>query len=101
MPNKNYIEEMHVSLAVILPEATKRALQSYHEFANQNLEYTAKNFAAHHVACKAALAHIDYLTKLTQWLVKQTPDNTDSNTSLLKLVQKARLQLLKAQQSYE
>ena len=86
-----------------MPEATARAVRSYHQFATQYVLHDTKNFTAHHAACKAALAHLDYLTKLAQWVAKQQqpaglPDDNADDLSVL--VQQARLQLLQAQQSY-
>jgi adenosylmethionine-8-amino-7-oxononanoate aminotransferase len=101
--NKNNLAQMHSCLAALLPEATNRAIRSYHQFANQDVTHDAKNFTAHHAACKAALAHLDYLTKLAQWVAKQQPTDTQDNhtNDLNMLVQQARLQLLHVQQSYD
>ena len=100
--NKHNLAQMRSCLAALLPEATARAVQSYHQFATQDVLHDSKNFTAHHAACKAALAHLDYLTKLAQWVAKQQPVGTqdDNADDLSVLVQQARLQLLQAQQSY-
>ena len=101
MPNKKYIEEMHVKLTDVLPEAITRAVNSYHKFSSQDIIHDIKNFTAHHAACKAALLHVEYLIKLTQWLVKQDPHKVDINNNLSQLVQQARLKLLHVQKNYE
>lgn len=43
-----------------------KAIQDYHLFATQTSPMEAKEFTAHHNACKAALAHILMLQKLMQ-----------------------------------
>lgn len=43
-----------------------KAIQDYHLFATQQAPLDAKDFAAHHNACKAALAHILMIQKLMQ-----------------------------------
>ena len=42
-----------------------KAVQDYHLFATQQVSQEAKEFSAYHNACKAALAHILLLKKLT------------------------------------
>lgn len=41
-----------------------KAIQDYHLFATQTAPLEAKEFTAHHNACKAALAHILMIQKL-------------------------------------
>ena len=43
-----------------------KAIQDYHSFATQQAPLDAKDFATHHNACKAALAHILMIQKLMQ-----------------------------------
>jgi len=43
-----------------------KAIQDYHLFATQPSPLDAKEFTAHHNACKAALAHILMIQKLMQ-----------------------------------
>ena len=50
-----------------LPDAIARALQSYYRFAQQDAPFEAKEFSAHHGACKVAIAHIELLIKLAKW----------------------------------
>lgn len=101
MPHKKSIEEMHIKLVDILPEAITRAVNSYHKFSSQDIIHDVKNFAAHHTACKVALLHVEHLIKLVQWLVKQDSNRVDVNNNLLQLVQQARLKLLHTQKNYE
>ena len=42
----------------------QKAIQDYHLFATQAAPLDAKEFTAHHNACKAALAHILMIQKL-------------------------------------
>ncbi len=59
--------------AIFLPEAMNAAIKSYSEFlakkADDNEEMDAKEFKAHHDACKVALAHIDLLLKLAGYVM--------------------------------
>lgn len=43
-----------------------KAIQDYHLFATQSAPLEAKEFTAHHNACKAALAHILMIQRLMQ-----------------------------------
>lgn len=42
-------------------------MQSYDQFGVTDVPMEAKAFAAHHAAGKAALAHLEALTKLARW----------------------------------
>ncbi|TAN52163.1 MAG: hypothetical protein EPN26_08240, partial [Rhodospirillales bacterium] len=50
-----------------LPGRILHAAERYGDFAAQEPSETAKEFSAHHAACKSALAHIDLLVKLLRW----------------------------------
>jgi hypothetical protein len=51
-----------------LPDAIAKAITSYHHFADAEVNNKdAKEFAAHHSACKVAIAHIELLLKLARW----------------------------------
>lgn len=61
-------DETRKQIAEFLPEAIATALTSYQLFligdeGNKN----AKDFKAHHDACKVAIAHLELLIKLAQW----------------------------------
>ncbi|SDG43300.1 hypothetical protein [Roseospirillum parvum] len=63
-------ESLRAELAALLPPRLGDAARAYDRFvgaASLELEADAKAFAAHHAACKAALAHIEVLIKLIRW----------------------------------
>lgn len=51
-------------IALSLPDAIAKALQSYHTFMQQEISDDPKAFAAHHTAAKVAIAHVELLLKL-------------------------------------
>lgn len=56
------------SIAAFLPDILDKALLSYAAFAENNAPGDeAKDFTAHHNACKVAIAHIELLIKLARW----------------------------------
>lgn len=58
--------------------AIDRALGSYARFSALDIPDDAKGFAAHHAACKAAVAHIDALLRLSRWTATdESKDDTD------------------------
>lgn len=61
-------------LAAVLPPLITAAADSYRGFAAAAAPDDAKGFAAHHAACKAALAHMELLIKLAQWAEDDTTD---------------------------
>ena len=54
-------------IAAFLPGAIAKALGSYELFSGQDAPDEAKEFTAHHNACKVAIAHIELLIKLARW----------------------------------
>ena len=65
---KQTIEDMsRAQIASFLPDAIAKALTSYHTFMDKTISNEAKEFTAHHGACKAAIAHIELLLKLARW----------------------------------
>jgi hypothetical protein len=64
-------------IAEFLPDALATALSSYHLFSQQEVDTKAKEFNAHHTACKVAIAHIELLIKLARWA--ELPDPSDEN----------------------
>jgi hypothetical protein len=59
-------------VATQVDQAIERAIASYHAFAKDEPRSTdPKEFAAHHAACKAALAHLDLLLKIAR--ITETP----------------------------
>lgn len=75
----------------MLPDAVLRTAASYEEFARRDAGSEPKLFAAHHGACKAALAHLEALGKLVKWLQKH-PGTSDAqrNDELEDLLRRAR-----------
>ena len=78
------------TLRRLLPGAIERAAQSYTHFSKQDEGVDAKSFAAHHAACKTALAHVSALTKLAQFLDKQNPLRSAGDDDLETLLRQAR-----------
>lgn len=72
-----------------------RTVQSYQDFASRDAPDSAKEFGAHHSACKAALAHLEALLKLNTH--NRTPSTAEKTTSpdLDTLLQQARTILTK------
>ena len=61
-----------------LQKGLNRAIESYNVLISEEIPSDAKNFAAYHNACKAALTHIALATKMSEYLRSQEePDNTD------------------------
>lgn len=72
-------------------QAIERAIASYHAFAKgEPLSTDPKEFAAHHAACKAALAHLDLLLKIARITETPAPDAADAPDERLALVAEAR-----------
>jgi hypothetical protein len=61
------LEGLKGSLKESLPKRIGDALACYDDFRGLDPGETAKEFAAHHAACKSALSHIDLLVKLLRW----------------------------------
>lgn len=59
-------DDVRMRLARFLPDAIARALNSYHSFSQAEVPNDPKEFAAHHNACKVAIAHIELLIKLAR-----------------------------------
>ncbi|MFQ3622075.1 MAG: hypothetical protein SNJ73_00875 [Acetobacteraceae bacterium] len=77
-------------VATQVDQAIERAIASYHAFAASGPSGAdAKEFAAHHAACKAALAHLDLLLKIAKITETPTPGTADGDQRLA-LVAEAR-----------
>ncbi len=62
-------DETKTRIAAFLPEAIATALRSYARFAGHDAPTEeARDFTAHHNACKVAIAHIELLVKLARWV---------------------------------
>jgi hypothetical protein len=87
--------QTRLQIASTLPRAIEKAIASYREFYNQDTPDTAKEFSAHHTACKAAIAHIELLLKLARWAELPTDDPQDQNLAEVLNKAKAELNILK------
>lgn len=66
------LDPLRETLAARLPGRAAAAVADYEGFASQPAPDDAKGFAAHHAACKAALAHVEVLVKLLRWAAPDT-----------------------------
>lgn len=82
---------MRVKIAQSLPEAFDAAIQSYQSFFAQDHSESAKSFSAHHSACKAAIAHLQLLIKLADWVEEEAPDNELENLREIRAKAEAEL----------
>ncbi len=79
-------------VAAQVDEAIERAIASYHTFAKDEPQSTdPKEFAAHHAACKAALAHLDLLLKIARITETPAPGTGETPDDRLELVAEARV----------
>jgi hypothetical protein len=67
------------TLKARLPGRISDAVARYGDFAALIPNDGAKEFAAHHAACKAALSHIDLLVKLLRWAADE-PGKDEAET---------------------
>jgi len=78
-------------IASQIDQAIERAIASYHAFARDEPHSTdPKEFAAHHAACKAALAHLDLLLKIARITETPAPGNGETPDDRLALRAQAR-----------
>ena len=67
-------------VAEFLPDALRRALESYHAFMrDRQMPDEPGDFSKHHNAAKAAISHIQLLLKLAQWA--ELPEATENNSA--------------------
>ncbi|MAY99507.1 MAG: hypothetical protein CMH32_03145 [Micavibrio sp.] len=92
-------EETRRQIAHFLPDAIAKTLQSYKDFYDSDAGFeSAKEFSAHHSACKAAIAHVELLIKLAKWA--DLPDETghrEEDAELALLLANAEAELKKIQ----
>ena len=70
-------QQLLAQIAAVLPNAMQVALVSYQRFtATENEAPDAKTFKDHHVACKPAIAHVELLLKLADFLEAQEASGT-------------------------
>ena len=70
-------------ISTFLPDAIAQALKSYHRFAKQDAPPDAREFSAHHSACKVAIAHIELLIKLARWADLPDEKAGDANQQVM------------------
>ena len=76
--------ELKEKLSVLLPEKIGETVETYEVFSNQEVPMEAKAFAAHHAACKSAMAHVDTLIKLLRWCeITSEKSEAEANAELL------------------
>jgi hypothetical protein len=88
-------EQTRTRIAAFLPDAIAQALTSYHHFSKNRAGSEAKEFAAHHSACKVAIAHIELLIKLARWaeLPDARAENGNQQILLAAMMQEAEEEL--------
>lgn len=87
---------MRERIADFLPRALETALESYRLFSEKEAhESDAKEFKAHHDACKVALAHIELLMKLAKMADLPDPhvEGEDKEKLLRTLIENGRAEL--------
>jgi hypothetical protein len=81
------LEALRRRLKAALPHRIAAAAEGYDQFTADPPGLDAKSFAAHHAACKSALAHIELLIKLARWasgeLAQTQPEGDEELESLL------------------
>jgi hypothetical protein len=61
------IKGIKAKIKKIMPFFINETLDRYSDFYNSENPSDAKEFSAHHSACKSALAHIETLLKIARW----------------------------------
>jgi hypothetical protein len=86
------VKALKAQISAQLETAACRVIESYHSFMNEEPEPgDARAFAAHHSACKAALAHLDLLLKLARMAGVETDAAADDEQ--MSLLARARAEL--------
>ncbi|MCE2510396.1 MAG: hypothetical protein J4G10_05400 [Alphaproteobacteria bacterium] len=78
----------------VLPSLMEKALSGYRHFATEPPPQDPKGFAAHHVACKAALAHMELLIRLARWAETEGHGDETGGEDVSKLIAEARAALV-------
>lgn len=88
-------DQSRVQIAEFLPDAIAKALTSYRVYMAGQKDDTLAAFKEKHLACKAAIAHIELLLKLARWA--DLPDaralNQNDQVILAALVEAAEEEL--------
>ncbi|MBL6934017.1 MAG: hypothetical protein ISR48_01255 [Alphaproteobacteria bacterium] len=67
-----HMESLYRDVVGEMPALIQGAVAQYRDFSSLPPPLDAKGFAAHHAACRATLAHVEALTKLSRWLAGGT-----------------------------
>lgn len=76
-----------------LPARITAALKAYAAFAGGDCPDDPKAFAAHHAACRAALAHAEMLVKLLKWAEGGEAVGAEEGDDVAALLARARAAL--------
>lgn len=87
------LEVLKRMLRSAMPKRIGEAVARYDDFALTDPGETARDFAAHHAACKAALTHIDLLVKLLRWAADEVRDEAQEELGETELLAQARAAL--------
>ena len=88
------LDSFRHNLSAHLPGFLDKAANGYRRFNAVDPADNAKAFAAHHAACRAALAHIQLLLSLVRWV--ETADGSlreEARDDLDRLVAEAQIAL--------
>jgi pyrroloquinoline quinone (PQQ) biosynthesis protein C len=87
------VKALRAQISAQLETAATRVIESYRTFMNDEPDAgDARAFAAHHAACKAALAHLDLLMRLAR-AVGIEPDAAEGSEENARLLAEARAAL--------
>lgn len=90
------VEQARQSLSKVLPSSIHQVLLCYEDYSRSEIPEDSKGFAAHHAACKAALSHLELLTKLVRWAEQPEEQETvvrDEDEEIASLLENARAAL--------
>ncbi len=88
-------EDMRLHISEALPAALITAMESYQFFLEREIPDEAKEFKAHHEACKVAIAHIELLIKLAQWADLIKDDDQEDHKFLRMMIENANAEIQK------
>jgi hypothetical protein len=85
-------KDTYAFLSAFLPDALLNALASYERFARQPIPDEAREFTAHHSACKVAISHIELLIKLSERTIEHADENDqkDHKKALIDAISRAQ-----------
>lgn len=81
-------------VAEFLPDAIGKTLESYRGFLGQDEHIEqAKDFSAHHSACKVAIAHLELLLKLAQMVNVEESVSSEKKDYIKRVIAEAEEQV--------